>query len=212
MTTSDQINGDFANGHAQNGNIYTVLSQNGDGPSQPAVNGDGTSWAFVNHILNYPVVNDSVASFKSTPLGQRSLELGDSAYRTFAVPVLPYFSWPLQLITPYAKKADDLGDKTLSRVDEKFPIVKKPTDELINDARSIASIPLRVGQTGKDHVLSTYGAELDKTGGNGLLGRGKAAVTTALILTSESLSSVSSYLNEKKKQSSEVVEEKTASS
>lgn len=50
MTTSDQINGDLTNGHAQNGNIYTVLSQNGDGPhtSQPAVNGDGTNWAFVN--------------------------------------------------------------------------------------------------------------------------------------------------------------------
>ncbi|KAK0740803.1 putative pathogenesis associated protein Cap20 [Schizothecium vesticola] len=215
MTTSDQINGDVVNGLAQNGNIYTVLSQNGDGnhaTSQPAINGDGTSWAFVNHILNYPVVNDSVATFKSTPLGQRSLKFGDSAYRTFAVPVLPYFSWPLQLITPYAKKADDLGDKTLSRVDEKFPIVKKPTDELISDARSMASIPLRVGQTGKEHVLSTYGAELNKTGGNGLLGRGKAAVTTALILTSESLATVSSYLNEKKKQSREVVEEKTASS
>lgn len=164
------------------------------------------------HILNYPVVNDSVATFKSTPLGQRSLELGDSAYRTFAVPVLPYFSWPLQLITPYAKKADDLGDKTLSRVDEKFPIVKKPTDELISDARSMASLPLRVGQTGKEHVLSTYGAELDKTGGNGFLGRGKAAVTTALILASESLSTVSSYMYEKKQQASEVVEEKTTSS
>lgn len=116
------------------------------------------------------------------------------------------------MITPYAKKADDLGDKTLSKVDEKFPIVKKPTDELINDARSMASLPLRVGQTGKEHVLSTYGAELDKTGGKGLIGHGKAAVTTALILTSESLSTVSAYLNEKKKQASEVVEEKTASS
>jgi len=213
MTTSDQINGDFANGHAQNGNIYTVLSQNGDGPhSQPTVNGDGTSWAFVNHILNYPVVNDSVATFKSTPLGQRSFELGDSAYRTFAAPFLPYFSWPLQLITPYAKKADDLGDKTLTKVDEKFPIVKKPTDELLSDARSMASLPLRVGQTGKDHVLSTYGAELKKTDGTGYLVRGKAAVTTALILTSESLSTVSAYLSEKKKQASEVSDEKTASS
>lgn len=50
MTTSDQINGDLTNGLAQNGNIYTVLSQNGDGShtSQPAVNGDGTNWAFVN--------------------------------------------------------------------------------------------------------------------------------------------------------------------
>jgi hypothetical protein len=51
MTTSEQINGDFLNGHVQNSNIYTVLSQNGDGThatSQPAVNSDGTSWAFVN--------------------------------------------------------------------------------------------------------------------------------------------------------------------
>jgi len=215
MTTVSKVDGDFANGRAQGGNIYTVLPQNGEGPSttsQPAMNGDGTNWAFVNHILNYPVVNDGVATFKSTPLGQRSLQLGDSAYRTFAAPFLPYFSWPLQLITPYARKADDLGDKTLSKVDEKFPIVKKPTDELINGARSMYALPFRVGQTGKEHVMSTYGAQLDKMGGNGLLGgRGKAAVTTAYILTSESLTTVSSYLNEKKQQASEVVDEKTGS-
>jgi hypothetical protein len=214
MATADKVSADAPNGRAQGGNIYTVLPQNGEGPStasQPTMNGDGTNWAFVNHILNYPVVNDGVATFKSTPLGQRSLKLGDSAYRTFAAPVLPYFSWPLQLITPYARKADDLGDKTLSRVDEKFPIVKKPTDEVINSARSIYALPFRFGQSGKEHVLSTYGAQLDKNGGNGLLGRGKAAVTTAYILTSESLTTLGSYLNEKKQQANEVVDDKAGS-
>jgi len=209
MTTVSKIDGDFANGRAQGGNIYTVLPQNGEGPSttsQPAINGDGTNWAFVNHILNYPVVNDGVATFKSTPLGQRSLQLGDSAFRTFAAPVLPYFSWPLQLIIPYARKADDLGDKTLSRVDEKFPIVKTPTDELINGARSIYALPFRVGQTGKEHVMSTYGAQLNKIGEKGLLGHGKAAVSTAYILTSESLATVGSYLNERNQRASPVVE------
>ena len=152
------------------------------------------------------MVNDGVATFKSTPLGQRSLKLGDSAFRTFAAPVLPYFSWPLQLIIPYARKADDLGDKTLSKVDEKFPIVNTPTDELINGARSIYALPFRVGQTGKEHIMSTYGAQLNRTGEKGLLGKGKAAVSTAYILTSESLITIGSYLNERNQRASGMAE------
>jgi len=194
------------NGHPLvNGNPYEALSVNVAAPlegTQPTTaNGDGTNWALVNHLLNYPVINDGVATLKSSPIAQQSLKLGDKAYRTFAAPVLPYFSWPLQLIAPYAKKADDIGDKTLSTFDEKFPIVHKATEDIINDARSLATIPLRVGQDAKEHVLSTYGAELEKVGHNGLLGgRGKAAVTTAIALTTEYLPKVSPYLYENREQ------------
>jgi hypothetical protein len=210
-------NGD---GHPlMNGNPYEALPVNVASPlegTQTTVNGDGTNWALVNHLLNYPVVNDGVATIKSSQIAQQSLKLGDKAYRTFAAPVLPYFSWPLQLIAPYAKKADDIGDKTLSTFDEKFPIVHKATEDIINDARSIAIIPLRVGQDAKEHVFNTYGAELEKVGHNGFLGgRGKAAVTTAIALTTEYLPKVSPYLYENREparessQFSPTTEEKT---
>jgi hypothetical protein len=154
------------------------------------------------------VVNDSVSTFKSNPYGQRSIELGDSAYRNFAAPFIPYFSKPFQYVSPYVKKADDLGDKTLSKVDEKFPIVKKPTNEIFNDAKTIALFPLRVGQTGKEHVFSTYEVEFKKVDGNGLASYGKAAITTALILTTETLTTVSSYLNNRGKDAKETISEK----
>ncbi|KAK0651624.1 hypothetical protein B0T16DRAFT_320801 [Cercophora newfieldiana] len=172
------------------------------------VNGDVPHSAFIEHLLAYPVVNDSVSTFKSNPYGQRSIELGDSAYRTFAAPFLPYFSKPFQYVSPYVKKADDLGDKTLSKVDEKFPVVKKPTNEIFNDAKTIVLFPLRVTQTGKEHVLSTYEVEFKKVDGNGLTSYGKAAITTALILTTETLTTVSTFLNNRGKETKEAISEK----
>ena len=174
------------------------------------VNGDVPHSAFVTHLFNYPVVNDGVETFKSNPIGQRSLEIGDSAYRTFAAPLLPYLSGPFEYVAPYVKKADDLGDKTLARVDEKFPIVKKSTEEIVNDARAIAMFPLKVGQTGKEHVFNTYESELKKVGGNGIVSYGKAAFTTALVLTTDTLITVTSFLNDKKKQTNQTIEEKSS--
>jgi hypothetical protein len=175
------------------------------------VNGDVPHSAFIEHILAYPVVNDSVSSFKSYPLGQRSLELTDSAYRNFAAPVLPYLSRPFQYVSPYVKKADDLGDKTLSKVDEKFPMVKKPTNEIMNDFKTVAAFPFRVAGTGKEHLLNTYESELKKVGGNGYVSYGKAALTTALIITTDTLTTVSNFLGNKKKETRQAIEEKTSS-
>ncbi|KAK5656279.1 hypothetical protein OQA88_5042 [Cercophora sp. LCS_1] len=172
------------------------------------VNGDVPHSAFIEHLLAYPVVNDSVSTFKANPYGQKSLELTDSAYRTFAAPFLPYFSKPFQYVSPYVKKADDLGDKTLSTLDEKFPIVKKPTNEIVGDAKKIAMFPLRVGQTGKEHVLSTYEVEFKKVEGNSLVSYGKAALTTVLIITTETLTTVSNYFGNRKNQARQAIEEK----
>jgi hypothetical protein len=159
-------------------------------------------------LFKYPLINESLETIKSNPYGQKSIELGDSAYRTFAAPILPYFSKPYQYVEPYVKKADDLGDKTLSKVDEKFPIVKKPSGELYNDAKTLVSFPLRVGQSGKEHVLNTYNAEYKKVGGEGLSTYGKAAFTTALILGTQTFTTVSNFLSSKKGDLKQAVDEK----
>lgn len=156
------------------------------------------------------MVNDGLSTFKANPLGQKSLEIADQAYRTFAAPLVPFLSKPLQYVTPYVKKADDLGDKALTTLDEKFPIVKKPTNEIVGDVKTIAMFPLRVGQTGKEHVLNTYETEFKKFEGNSIVSYGKAALTTTFIITTEALTQVSNLLGKSKSQARQTIEEKSS--
>lgn len=177
--------------------------------SGPQVNGDVPHSAFLEHLLGYPVIHDGVSTFKSNPYGQKSLELSDSAYKTFAEPVIPYFSKPYQYVSPYLKKADDLGDKTLSKVDQRFPVVKKPTGELYEDARNLVLFPYRTGLAGKDHVLTTYNSEVKKVGGeNHLIVYSKALLSTTLIVTTEVISTIGTYLGSKKKEAKSAIDEK----
>ncbi|KNB13799.1 hypothetical protein FOXG_12484 [Fusarium oxysporum f. sp. lycopersici 4287] len=50
---------------------------------------------------------------------------------TFAAPVNPYFSKVHQFLSP----------KTLHRIDERFPLAKKPTDELYQNTRALNLLP-----------------------------------------------------------------------
>lgn len=154
------------------------------------------------------MIHDGINTIKSNPYGQKSIELGDSAYKTFAQPVIPYFSKPYQYVSPYVKKADDLGDKTLSAVDERFPVVKKPAGEIYQDARNLVLLPLRTGLAGKDHVLETYNGEVKKVGGDNLVTYSKALLTTTLIVTTEVIQTIGSFLHTKKEQTKSVVDEK----
>ena len=135
-----------------------------------------------------------MTKFKSTPYSQKSLELGDSAYQTLAKPVLPYFLKPYLLVSPYVKKADELGDKTLSAVDSRFPAVLKPTGELYSEAKGFVLYPLQVGAAGRDHIFSAFTAERKKIGDATVVTYGKAALITALILTKETVTIVSNYI------------------
>lgn len=167
--------------------------------------------AFSKHLTGYPIVHDGVETFKSNPYGQRSLQLGDSAFQTFAAPVLPYLSKPYQYVEPYVKKADDLGDKALGKVDERWPVVKKPTGELYSDARSIVLFPYHKAFEGKDHVFSVYTSEHKKAGGengSGLILPVKAAVATALVLTAETVRFIGEFLSTKKAQTHQVIDNK----
>lgn len=154
------------------------------------------------------MIHDGINTIKSNPYGQKSIELGDSAYKTFAQPVFPYFTKPYQYVSPYVKKADDLGDKTLSAVDERFPVVKKPAGEIYQDARNLVLLPLRTGLAGKDHVLETYNGEVKKVGGDNLVTYSKALLTTTLIVTTEVIQTIGSFLHTKKEQTKSVVDEK----
>ncbi|KAI1139935.1 hypothetical protein F5Y05DRAFT_336436 [Hypoxylon sp. FL0543] len=159
------------------------------------VNGEvHPSSATLSHITGYPVISDSIAYFKQNPYGQKSIELGDSAYNAFAKPVIPYIAKPYQYISPYVKKADLIGDNTLSKIDERLPVLKKPTHELWTDGKNLVFFPLRKGFETKDHVFDVYGSEYKKVGGDGLVTSSKALVSTGLVVTSEALAWIGDLL------------------
>ncbi|KAF9870483.1 CAP20 [Colletotrichum karsti] len=174
------------------------------------VNGDlpAVNSATAQHLLDYPVVHDGVVAFRNNPYGKRSIALGDSAYKTFAEPLLPYFARPWSIIRPYAEKADSIGDQTLTKVEERVPVIKKPTDELVAGAKGIIALPFRTGYEAKDHVFKTYSQEKKKIGGENLVTYGKALVSTTLITTSELIIWVGDVIHYKKEEAKDVVNEK----
>jgi len=175
----------------------------------PQVNGESPSSAFLSHLTSYPVISDSITTFKSNPYGAKSLSLTSSGYEKIGKPLLPYLSTPYSFISPYISKADSLGDSTLSTLDQKFPVVKKPTGELYDDAQSVVFFPLKKTTEGKDYVWKTYSTEVKKVGGDGgIVTYGKAAVSTGLIISSETLSWLGAFLAKKKGEVKDVTNEK----
>lgn len=158
--------------------------------------------------MDYPVISDSVDTVKTNELGQRTLKLGDSAYQTFAAPVLPWLAKPYQYVSPYVQKADAIGDQTLGKLDERFPVMKRATADLYNDTRSLLFLPYNKGLEGRDHVFGIYSNECKKHEAQGLVAHGKAAVSTAFVVSNETLSWLSSYLTAKKRETTTAVNEK----
>ncbi|KAI1659349.1 hypothetical protein F4813DRAFT_354732 [Daldinia decipiens] len=159
--------------------------------------------ATLSHIRGYPVVNDSIAFIKGNPYGQKSIELGDTAYKTFAKPVFPYLSKPYQYVSPYIKKADQIGDGALNKIDERLPVLKKPTGELFNDGINLVFFPVRKGLETKDHVFDVYNSEYKRVGGDGLVTSSKALVSAGLVVTSEALTWIGDLLRAGKVQAKE---------
>ncbi|KAI3323739.1 hypothetical protein HD806DRAFT_495491 [Xylariaceae sp. AK1471] len=170
----------------------------------PQVNGEvHPSSATLSHITGYPVIHDGIAYFKKNPYGQKSIELSDSAYQTFAKPILPYLNKPYQYVSPYVQKADAMGDDALSKIDERIPVLKKPTDELVSDGKAIIFFPVRKGMETKGYVENVYKSEYKKVGGDGLVTSSKALVSTGLVVTSDALNWIGNILRAGKVQAKE---------
>lgn len=152
------------------------------------------------------MVSDSLSYIKKNPYGQKSMALGDSAYQTFAKPVIPYFSRPYEYVSPYVKKADLIGDQVLTKVDERLPILKKPTEEIWTDGKNFVFFPVRKGTETRDHVFKIYNSEYKNVGGDGIVTYGKAAITTSLIVSHEALSWLGEYLRAGKAKTKEAAD------
>jgi hypothetical protein len=159
-------------------------------------------------LTSYPLISDSISTFKSNPYGAKSLDLTSAGYEKLTKPLLPYLSKPYEYVSPYVKKADSLGDSTLSTIDAKFPYVKKPTGELYEEGKSFVFFPLKKTTETKDYVFKTYNSEVKKVGGDSIVTYGKAAVATGLIFSGDTYNYVLSFLNTKKAEAKEVASEK----
>jgi hypothetical protein len=163
---------------------------------------------FPQHLYSYPVISDSISTFKSNPYGAKSLDLTHTTYEKLGKPILPYLAKPYQYVSPYISKADSVADSTLSTLDSKFPVVKKPTGELYEGGKSFVFFPLKKGNEGKEYVLGTYQKEVKKVGGEGIVTYGKAALGTGLIVVGDSWNWLGSFLGTKKAEGKEVAHEK----
>ena len=137
------------------------------------------------------------------------MSIADQGYKSIVAPVLPYAQGPYGYVKPYVEKADELADGGLKKVDKTFPIVKEDTEKIKGTIFDYALLPFVVAGKSKNYVFKTYSNEYKKCGGDGYIAGGKAMVTTGLVVTSDSLAWLSSFLNQKKEQTKEVVKEKT---
>lgn len=121
--------------------------------------------------------------------------------------MLPYAERPYGYIKPYVQRADSLANDGLQKIDARYPIVKQDTKKIKSSILDLAFMPLRMATEGKDYLLETYGKEYKKCGGDGYIAGGKAVVTTGLVVTSDSLAWLATYLNQKKEQSKDLAKE-----
>ena len=155
------------------------------------------------HLTSYPVVSDAISTFKSNPYGKKSLDLSNTGYEKLVAPFIPYAKRPYGYVAPYVAKADSLGSDALSRVDHTFPIVKEDTEKIKDTVMDYAYLPFRLVGDSKNYVLDTYSSEYKKCGGDGYLAGSKAVITTGLVVTSDTLAWLSTFLGQKKEEASD---------
>ncbi|KAL8740287.1 MAG: hypothetical protein Q9190_006996, partial [Brigantiaea leucoxantha] len=157
------------------------------------------------HVKSYPIFDDSLSAIKSNHYGARGLALADDA-TTRALSTIP--QGPRDYLAPYAQHIDQLADNGLDKVDSRLPIFKEDTQKLKDTLFEYAFFPLYlVGKT-RDYVLGKYDEQYKKLGGDGYITGAKAAVTTGLVVTSESLAWAAEYVSEKKEQAGDLAAEK----
>ena len=141
--------------------------------------------------------------------GARGICMANSAYASFVKPFLPYFQTPYSYTKPYVAKVDQLGDSVLTKIDETIPFFKSETAGIKSTAWDCAHWPLKKASEGGHWIASTYMQEYHKCGGPGMVAGGKAAITSGLILSSDLLGWLSSFLVIKKEQAKDAANEKT---
>lgn len=180
-----------------------------DMETTPMTNGDMPHSKVLSHLQTYPVVHDSVEAYKSHPYGAKSLSLIHTTYQRLVAPLHPYLQTPYSYLSPYLTRADELGDNGLTKVDDRFPIVKEDTSKLRQTVMDCAGLPLALATKSKDYVLGTWQDEYSKTRGNdGALKNVKALISTELKIGHDGYTLFIDFWNKRKSDANTKLEEK----
>lgn len=169
------------------------------------------SYKTLSHLKSYPLIADGISAFESNPYGKRTLSVSHTAYIRFIAPLSSYLS----VAAPYFAKADDLADGGLAKVEIRFPIVKEPVDTIKTRMSNTIGYPRKVfgeiigrgsdlAKKEKDHVFKVYDDAYAKLGQEkGCIPVARAGVQTGLVVSSELVGAIASYLSAKKAQTQE---------
>lgn len=177
---------------------------NGDmSNSTPMTNGEKPHSKVLSHLQTYPVVHDSLEAYKSHPYGAKSLSLIHSTYQRFVAPLHPYLQTPYSYLSPYLSRADELGDNGLSKVEDRFPIVKQDTSKLKETVVQYVGFPRHLAGKGRDYLLETWQDEYRKTRGeDGMVKHVKALISTELKIGHDGYTLLLEYWNKGTKEAS----------
>jgi hypothetical protein len=143
------------------------------------------------------VVHDSVEFYKSNPYGAKSLALFSNTYKSFVAPFHPYLKTPYSYISPYLLRADELGDTSLSKLEQRVPIVKEDTTKL----KELAFSPV-------NYLFGTYQDEYKKTQGpEGVIKTVKASISTELKVAHDAFNFAVEYWNKGRQQAKNKADE-----
>lgn len=148
-------------------------------------------------------MSDALNVYKNNPYGKKSIELGDSAYQTFAKPVLPLFAKPYGYVSPYVQKVDLIGAGVLHKFDERVPVLTKPTGEIYANSKQVVFFPVVKTKETTDHLFAVYNAEVKKVGGDGVVTYGKAFISTGITITQEALTWIGDIITNTKEKAKE---------
>jgi len=169
-----------------------------DSMGEPMTNGEKPHSLFISHLTSYPLVSDSLSAYLENPYGAKSVNLFNEAYKKLFTPVEPYLKTPYSYVAPYVQKADSLGDKGLSEVDTRFPIVKEETSSLKEKVKGLPFVPYNTIISTKDYVFKTFDEESKKNEGKGLVPFAKSVIGTELKIAADTLGFIATFLGQKK--------------
>lgn len=126
---------------------------------------------------------DGIDTFKSNPLGAKSIEIADATYNRVGKPLEPHLRTPLSYAKPYMNKADSLADQVLTSVDNHVPIIKEDTNTIFDTVKGFVFYPFKVANDGKGYIVNTWSDEYDKTVTKKNRGPGPVSLTLTLVST-----------------------------
>jgi len=128
---------------------------------------NGVNSQFLEHLQSIPLISTTITTYKSHPLGAYTLTLLSHAYGPFATYLSPYLQRPYAYLHPYLAKADELGDRSLSSLETRFPIVRDEPGVLREKAAKAGGRPWEMLGRGGEHVRQVWGEEVGSVRGSG---------------------------------------------